>query len=103
MTNGSLDIFWETNSTPTETRAYRLVFLPYSSPEHGAVPFKRIVGEENLHAYLFDLLAPNMSAERRQDRVREWLLQLHSRTSLSLDNMWLTEEQASEFLRAATA
>jgi hypothetical protein len=48
MIEGSLDIFWENKSDATATRRYRVIFLPYSGSDHGAVPSKRFVGEDAL-------------------------------------------------------
>ena len=65
--------------------------------------YKQFVGEESLFGYLVALQDPSMADERRQGRAREWMLALHSKTSLSLPNVLLTEQQASEFSRAAMA
>jgi hypothetical protein len=44
-----------------------------------------------------------MDAERREERACEWMRELQSKTSLSLPNVILTEQQAVEFSRAAAA
>lgn len=104
MIEGSLDISWENHSAVADPRTYRVSFLPYSaSPEHGAIVRRQFVGRDALFAYLVSIQAPSMDAERREERAREWMRELQSKTSLSLPNVILTEQQAAEFSRAAAA
>ena len=104
MIEGDLDIYWENNPAPAATRKYRVSFLRYTPGfEHGAVPRRLFVGEEVLFDCLVALQDPRMDVERRQGRAREWMLELHSKRSLPLRIMMLTELQAAEFSRAATA
>jgi hypothetical protein len=44
-----------------------------------------------------------MSDERRQRRAQEWLSEVHGKTTLSLPNVILTDQQPSEFSRATVA
>jgi hypothetical protein len=103
MVEGGLDIFWENKSVPSATRRYRVNFLAYSGSDHGAVPSKRFVGEDALYGYLVGLQDPSMSDERRKSRAQEWLSEVHGKTTLSLPNVILTDQQASEFSRATIA
>jgi len=103
MIEGSLDIYWENNSTVAAVPRYRVAFLPYSSLEHGAVIRKELVGEEALFGYRVSIHDPSMEIGRREGHARQWMLELRAKTSLSLNNVLLTEKQASEYSRAATA
>ena len=102
MIEGSLDIYWENQSA--EPSIYRLSFLPYSAnPQHGAIIRKQVVGSDDLFSYLVSIQAPSFDAEVRENRAREWMRDVHDKTTLSLPNVFLTKQQASEFSSAATA
>jgi hypothetical protein len=40
-----------------------------------------------------------MMTESREEQARQWLLELHSKGSLVLDSVDLTEEQATKYRR----
>jgi hypothetical protein len=102
MIEGTLDIFW--GNHPADPRIYRMSFLPYSAnPEHGAIVRKQVAGNDALFSYLVSIQVPSMEAERREERARKWMREVHGKTSVSLPNVILTEQQASEFSRAAAA
>jgi hypothetical protein len=101
MVEGTLEVHWTNSGTPTATRRYRILFSAYGPAfQRGAQTYKEIVGEEFLSRYLFDLMVPTMSVERRTERVRQWLLEVGSAGHLSLDNMQLTDQQFAPFRRA---
>ena len=96
MVEGSLDLYWENNDDLKSAKRYRVAFLPYKG--HSPTQPKYVVGERNLHQYLADLHDPSIVPKRRHERARQWMMELHSKTSLSLPNMMLADEQAKEFL-----
>jgi len=58
---------------------------------------KPLVGKEALLDYLMTMQDLMMPLERRQQYARDWLLQLDSRTSLSLALVTFNESQLEEF------
>ena len=65
--------------------------------QHGALPHLEFVGEESLLDYLIGIQVATMTLERRTDRAREWLLEIHSAEHLSLNNTLFSEEQYKVF------
>jgi hypothetical protein len=102
MVEGTLEIHGTNNSDQAGMRKYRILFSAYGPEfQRGAQTFKEIFGEESLAAYLFDILVPSMSVERRTERVRQWRLRLGSSGLLSLDNVQLNDYQFAPFRRAS--
>jgi hypothetical protein len=102
MIEGTLEIHAANSSAQGEIREYRILFAAYGPEfQRGAQVFKEIVGEQSLAAYLFGILVPTISVQRRTERVREWLLQLGSSGFLSLDNVQLNDYQFAPFRRAS--
>jgi len=58
---------------------------------------KRLVGKAALPKYLVAVQTEAIEVERRQGQADQWLLNLHSRETLSLPLVQLTEEQAAEY------
>ena len=87
MIDADLDIFWENSTDKTATRSYRVKFLPYSRSETGALAFKQIDGEENLFQCLL-FWQQGVDAEEKRIRARQWMLDLHSRRTLSLSSIF---------------
>jgi hypothetical protein len=96
MIEGSLDIYWENNEDVAATPRYRLRFLLLRKIEMTLGP-KPLVGKEALLDYLTTMQDLMMPLERRQQYAKEWLLQLDSRTSLSLPLVTFNESQLEEF------
>jgi hypothetical protein len=102
MVEGTLEVHGTNNSAQPGMRKYRILFSAYGPEfQRGAQTFKEVFGEESLAAYLFDILVPSMSVERRTGRVRQWLLQLGSSGLVALDNVQLNDYQFAPFRRAS--
>ena len=102
MPEGTIDIIWANRDNPTATRRYRVLFLGYGPgfPD-GPQPHKEIVGDLYLFNYLVDLQAATITIERRTERARQWLLEIHGSGNLSLDNMQLSDRQFAPFRLAS--
>ena len=99
MANGRLSVSWENNDNLAEAPQYRSNFAERGGLEHGAQTPLRFVGKGRLRDYLIALQDPTMMTESREEQARQWLLELHSKGSLVLDSVDLTEEQATKYRR----
>ncbi len=100
MPNGRLSAHWENKLNPDETPLYRCNFDERGG-EHGAQAPLRFTGKDELREYFIALQDPTMMTESREDRARQWLLELHgsSEGSIAKDPIDLTEEQAKKYRR----
>ncbi len=96
MIEGSLDIYWENNEDVAATPRYRLRFLPLRKMDMTLGP-KSLVGKEALLDYLATMQDSTVTTERRRLYAREWLLQLSSRTTVSLTLVQFSKEQLEGF------
>ncbi len=102
MTPGALDTIWANQDNPAEPRRYRMVFMAYGAGfQHGAQPHLEIVGQDDLLAYFVGLQVSSMTIERRAERARQWLLEIHSAGHLSLPNVQLDDEHLAAFRHAS--
>lgn len=97
MIEGHLDVVWENRLARGEPDGtYRVLFCPTSQDlaSHGAVRQQcSIHGEEALRGlFLTDLLNRNMTLERRQSIVDEWLDKLRENGLLTLRPVEITKE-----------
>jgi hypothetical protein len=98
MIQGEIDVTREGQAGP----AYRIRFLPYSTPErpaeHGAVRQQKIIqGLDLLHDFFVSkLLNQGISLERRAQMADEWTAKLQSEGHLSLRPVEISEELFDE-------
>ena len=89
---GSLELFWDNGDLVGDARRYRLVFVPLDT--QATVLTMYIVGEARLQCYLADLQSRDWEErEQAREQARQWILELHSSTTLSIPNMTLAKVQ----------
>jgi len=87
-----LDILWENYGDPRATPRFRLIFINIRAESHGAKPHKTIVGEDALEDYLIMLGFTPKNA-------KDWIKQVKAETSVSIQNVTISEQYAAEYER----